>query len=94
MSCGANWINKPITFVRSPIRSMGTGYNKFSQVVIEQIMRVVREESGESPKLVSFSDSRRDAARIAADLELNHYLDVVRAKTEEILRKLSSVMMT
>lgn len=91
VSCGANWSNNPITFVQSPIRSMGTGYNKFGQVVIEQIMRVVREESEESAKLVAFSDSRRDAARIAADLELNHYLDVVRAKTEEILRKLSSV---
>jgi len=90
VSCGANWITKPITFVRSPIRSMGTGYNKFSQVVIEQIMRVIREESEDSAKLVAFSDSRRDAARIAADLELNHYLDVVRAKTEQILRKLSS----
>jgi len=90
VSCGANWKTKPITFVRSPIRSMGTGYNKFSQVVIEQIMRVNREESIDSAKLVVFSDSRRDAARIAADLELNHYLDVVRSKTEEILRRLSS----
>jgi len=36
VSCGANWITKPITFVRSPIRSMGTGYNKFSQVEMLQ----------------------------------------------------------
>ena len=90
VGCGANWSSKPRTFVQSPIRSMGTGYNKFSQVVIEQIMRVLREESNTPPKLVSFSDSRRDAARISADLELNHYLDVVRAKTEESLRKLGS----
>ena len=90
VSCGANWQTKPITFVRSPIRSMGTGYNKFSQVIIEQVMNVLREESEESSKLVVFSDSRRDAARISADLELNHYLDVVRSITERILRELSS----
>lgn len=90
VACGANWSTKPITFVRSPIRSMGTGYNKFSQVSIEQIMRVIKEESNEPPKLVAFSDSRRDAARVAADLELNHYLDVVRAKTEDMLRKIGS----
>ncbi len=90
VSCGANWKTKPITFMRSPIRSMGTGYNKFSQVIVEQVMRVLREESVANSKLVAFSDSRRDAARIAADLELNHYLDVVRAITEKILRKLSS----
>ncbi len=90
VSCGANWQSKPITFVRSPIRSMGTGYNKFSQVVIEQIMSVLREESEGFSKLVVFSDSRRDAARISADLELNHYLDVVRSIAERILRELSS----
>jgi DEAD/DEAH box helicase domain-containing protein len=91
VACGANWSTKPITFVRSPIRSMGTGYNKFSQVVIEQIMGVLREESDASPKLVVFSDSRKDAARVSADLELNHYLDVVRSITEKLLREMSSV---
>ncbi len=90
-ACGANWASKPITFVRSPIRSMGTGYNKFSQVIIEQVMRVLREENqDDDTKLVVFSDSRRDAARISADLELSHYLDVVRATTEKILKDLSS----
>ncbi len=91
VACGANWSTKPITFVRSPIRSMGTGYNKFSQVVIEQIMGVLREESEKSAKLVVFSDSRKDAARVSADLELNHYLDVVRSITEKLLREMSSV---
>ena len=90
-ACGANWSSKPITFVRSPIRSMGTGYNKFSQVIIEQVMRVLREEEEDTnTKLVVFSDSRKDAARISADIELNHYLDVVRAITEKMLKDLSA----
>ncbi len=83
--CEANWTTKPI--VKSPIRSMGTGYNKFSQVIIEQLVGSLRESKEESKasKIVIFSDSRRDAAIISADLELNHYKDTVRALTEKHL---------
>lgn len=83
--CEANWSTKPI--VKSPIRSMGTGYNKFSQVIIEQLVGSLRETTGDSKssKIVLFSDSRRDAAIISADLELNHYRDTVRALTEKHL---------
>lgn len=85
--CDANWSSKPIQFTRSPIRSMGTGYNKFSQVIIEQLVGSLRETTVDSAasKIVIFSDSRRDAAIISADLELNHYRDTVRALTEKHL---------
>lgn len=85
--CEANWSSKPIQFTRSPIRSMGTGYNKFSQVIIEQLVGSLRDTTGDAAasKIVIFSDSRRDAAVIAADLELNHYRDTVRALTEKHL---------
>jgi Lhr-like helicase len=87
VACSANWSTKPK--VRSPIRSMGTGYNKFSQIVIEQLVGSLRQISGEpnQSKIVIFSDSRRDAALVSADLELNHYLDTVRSLTEEHLAK-------
>jgi DEAD/DEAH box helicase domain-containing protein len=82
--CDANWSAKQ---VRSPIRSMGTGYNKFSQVIIEQLVSTLRHSScdANNSKLVLFSDSRKDAALLAADLELNHYRDTVRAFTEKHL---------
>jgi hypothetical protein len=82
-ACDANWSTKP--FVKSPIRSMGTGYNKFSQVIVEQLVASLRAGSSDAKqsKLVIFSDSRRDAALIAADLELNHYLDTLRALAEK-----------
>ncbi|MGE0188130.1 MAG: DEAD/DEAH box helicase [Steroidobacteraceae bacterium] len=85
VACSANWSTKPK--VKSPIRSMGTGYNKFSQIVIEQLVGSLRQISAEpsQSKIVMFSDSRRDAALISADLELNHYLDTVRSLTEEHL---------
>ncbi len=83
--CEANWSTRP--FVKSPIRAMGTGYNKFSQVIIEQLIGSLRDHGSESKhsKIVIFSDSRRDAALVAADLELNHYLDTVRGLTEGAL---------
>lgn len=91
--CEIDWSSMPRKFVRSPIRSMGTGYNKFSQVIIEQIMGTLREneEVASNAKLVIFSDSRRDAAVIAADLELNHYKDSVRASTEKHLEVMADV---
>lgn len=81
-ACTANWSGRP--FIKSPIRSMGTGYNKFSQIVIEQLFGSLRSSGSDSrsAKLVIFSDSRRDAALVAADLELSHYLDTVRSLTE------------
>lgn len=89
-SCETDWSQKP--GVKSPIRSMGTGYNKMSQIVVEQIMRrlgEVVESETDKEKLVVFSDSRREAATISAELELNHYRDSVRAWTESLLEELA-----
>lgn len=90
--CEANWSAR--TIVKSPIRSMGTGYNKFSQVVIEQLVSSLRGVSlgnSKTSKIVIFSDSRRDAAIISADLELNHYKDTVRILTEKHLENATSI---
>ncbi len=90
--CEVSWKNMPVTFVRSPIRSMGTGYNKFSQIIIEQVMGTLRSLDTDplKSKLVIFSDSRKDAALISADLELNHYKDTVRVLAEKHLSSLKS----
>jgi len=90
-ACDSNWSTR--RFVKSPIRSMGTGYNKFSQISIEQLTGSLHEATADrrQAKLVIFSDSRRDAALVAADLELSHYLDTVRALTEKHLDRSVSV---
>lgn len=77
--CESDWSTKPN--VKSPIRSMGTGYNKFSQIIVEHLMSEIGATT-EHPKLIVFSDSRKDAATIAADLELNHYRDTLRSIAE------------
>lgn len=92
--CGTNWEmratgdNKLAVEdagrTRSPIRSMGTGYEKIVQVLLDRLVRSLADGS-ETPegqltrrKLVLFSDSRQDAAKLSAGIEKRHYQDVVR----------------
>jgi hypothetical protein len=60
--------------MRSPIRAMGTGFEKVTQVLTDSLLRSL----GEPHKLVVFSDSRQDAAKLSAGLEKAHYQDLVR----------------
>lgn len=54
------------------VRTMGTGYERVTQVLVASLHRQLSTSS------VVFSDSRQDAARVNAGLELSHYLDTVR----------------
>ena len=63
---------------RSPIRSMGTGYEKIAQVLIDSLGRDLLADGDLARRLVLFSDSRQDAAKLAAGLEKRHYQDLVR----------------
>ncbi|MFI5845609.1 DEAD/DEAH box helicase [Catenuloplanes sp. NPDC051500] len=57
----------------SSIRTQGVGFNRANQVLTGALKRWLKS------RLVTFSDSRQGAARVSADLELAHYLDLVRA---------------
>jgi ATP-dependent helicase YprA (DUF1998 family) len=67
--------------MRSPIRTMRTGFEKFGQVLTDALLRELSAER----KLVVFSDSRQDAARLSGGLEKRHYQDVVRQLLIEAL---------
>jgi ATP-dependent helicase YprA (DUF1998 family) len=79
--CGDDWemfissrrVEDP-SRTRSPIRTMGTGFEKANQVLSDTLLRNL----GASRHLVVFSDSRQDAARISAGLDKSHYQDLVR----------------
>jgi ATP-dependent helicase YprA (DUF1998 family) len=60
---------------RSPIRTMRTGFEKVTQVLTDSLLR---ELEPQNRKLVLFSDSRQDAAKLSAGIELRHYQDTVR----------------
>jgi DEAD/DEAH box helicase domain-containing protein len=68
----------PITHPRrtnSPIGYQVTGFAKMNQVLADTL---VRQLPNESRKLVLFSDSRQDAAKLSAGIEQGHYLDLIR----------------
>ncbi|MGW3743017.1 DEAD/DEAH box helicase [Streptomyces sp. NPDC005146] len=59
--------------MRTPVRSMRTGFEKINQVLTTSVLSVLDEK-----KAVIFSDSRQDAAKISAGLGLRHYQDLLR----------------
>jgi ATP-dependent helicase YprA (DUF1998 family) len=63
---------------RSPIRSMGTGYEKVAQVLVDALTRELIGDGEQARRLVLFTDSRQDAAKLSAGLEKRHYQDLVR----------------
>lgn len=81
-SCDDDWegsSNHPVessSRTRSPIRWQRTSFDKVSQVLIDSLMRELPDN--ETPKIVLFSDSRQDAAKLSIKLEQGHYLDLVR----------------
>ncbi len=60
----------------SPLMGHRTGFQKINQVLADGIMR--RLPPGDSRKLVVFTDSRQDAAKLSAGVELDHYRDLLR----------------
>ncbi len=65
----------------SPLRNHRTGFQKSCQVIASALLREMplpQAEVQSSRKLVIFTDSRQDAAKLAAGMERDHYRDVVR----------------
>jgi DEAD/DEAH box helicase domain-containing protein len=61
---------------KSPIEAQRTGFTKVNQVLADSLLRQM--PSDQERKLVLFSDSRQDAAKLSAGVELSHYLDTIR----------------
>ncbi|WP_161882813.1 DEAD/DEAH box helicase [Deinococcus alpinitundrae] len=63
----------------SPVRNFRAGFGKTTQLLATELFDVQRVGETElDAKLVSFSDSRQDAARAALDIERNHHQDLRR----------------
>lgn len=60
---------------RSPIRAMRTGFEKINQVLTTELANDLSERER---KLIVFTDSRQDAAKLSAGLGLRHYQDLLR----------------
>ena len=64
----------------TPLRLHRTGFQKACQVVSGALAREMPLERGKMPgrKLLIFTDSRQDAAKLASGMEQDHYRDMVR----------------
>ena len=81
--CDANWSG---LVSAAPIRTQRTGFQKVAQVLSDSLIREIAppDRSVETPtedpkrKLVMFSDSRQDAAKLAVGVAKSHWQDAVR----------------
>lgn len=72
--CAADWGARP--GVNSPIRDLGSGFQRIMQILGDALMRQM--SPGPQRKLVLFSDSRLDAAKLSTGIKLSHYRDLLR----------------
>ncbi len=75
--CDADYRKKRI---KTPLRNHRTGFQKACQVLASGLCREMpmQQNSKRTRKLVIFSDSRQDAAKLAAGMERDHFRDMVR----------------
>ena len=74
-SCGEDYGQR---MKPSPIRTFRTGFTKMSQTMAKELFYQLPSGKINERKLVIFSDSREDAARLANDMERYHYSEMVR----------------
>lgn len=67
---------------RSPVRQMRTGFEKINQVLISELANDLSEADR---KLILFTDSRQDAAKLSSGITLRHYQDLLRTLLQETL---------
>lgn len=74
--CDADWAGRN---VGSPVRGQRTGFQKVAQVLADSLLRdIAPPGQDQNRKLVVFSDSRQDAAKLSAGMRQAHHLDSVR----------------
>ncbi len=72
--CAADWGRR--LGVKSPIRDLGSGFQRIMQILGDAVVRGM--PTGPMRKLVLFSDSRLDAAKLSTGIKLAHYRDTLR----------------
>jgi DEAD/DEAH box helicase domain-containing protein len=76
--CGESYDRRPAGSGRSsPIRNFRVGFAKTTQLLASELLADLKAVDRDA-KLVSFADSRQDAANAALDLEKRHHEDVRR----------------
>ncbi len=87
-ACGTSYEFRNRGFRLSPIRNFRTGFAKTTQLLATEIFEVLRKTTSDA-KLVSFSDSRQDAAKAALDIERRHHEDLRRQILVQTIREVA-----
>jgi DEAD/DEAH box helicase domain-containing protein len=77
-ACECDYSTRQAPHRLSPIRHFRPGFAKTTQLLASELFDLLRLDSTK-PKLVSFSDSRQEAARAALDIESRHHEDLRRS---------------
>lgn len=79
-ACGTDYFHRRLGMGRlSPLRNFRAGFAKTTQLLATELFDAQRVANPiEDAKLVSFADSRQDAARAALDIERHHHQDLRR----------------
>jgi Lhr-like helicase len=80
---------------KSPIRGFRSGFAKTNQILGKSLFTNLTNSKSKPRKLVSFSDSREDAAVFASDIEHEHYQELLRqfiVNKKHDLEKLSKLI--
>jgi DEAD/DEAH box helicase domain-containing protein len=84
-ACGTDYRWRGEGLRLSPIRNFRAGFAKTTQLLATDLFDLLRLYRSDA-KLVSFSDSRQDAAKAALDIESRHHEDLRRELLVESLR--------
>ena len=84
-ACQSDYSQRGADMRLSPIRNFRTGFGKTTQLLASELFDLIRLED-KDPKLVSFSDSRQDAANAALDIESRHHEEICRQSFVNSLR--------
>jgi len=87
-ACGTSYEFRKRGYRLSPIRNFRTGFAKTTQLLATEIFDVLHRTTKEA-KLVSFSDSRQDAAKAALDIERRHHEDLRRQILVETIKEVA-----
>lgn len=73
---------------RSPIRGMRTGFEKINQVLTTEL---ATDLGAQDRKIILFTDSRQDAAKLSSGLGLRHYQDLLRLLLHQQMEGLGGI---
>lgn len=79
--CKDNWSSRSLEKVSYPVKSMVYGVQKINQILTDTLLK-----EQQNKHIILFTDSRQDAAKLSAGIEMDHYRDTLRQYTYSSLK--------